>query len=102
MLRGLAERQRIINDNIANVETPRFTARRVEFEDALRSAIEDGTDANITPTVLENNDPRLPNGNNVSVDKEIVALQDTALRYQLGIQAITNKFNGIRAAMRNT
>ena len=102
MLRGLAERQRIINDNIANVETPNFTAKRVEFEDALRQAVERGVGADhVTPTVLSTDDPAMPNGNNVSVDKEIVALQDTSLRYQLAIEAMTSKLNLIRSSYRN-
>ena len=101
MLRGLAERQRVINNNIANVETPNFTAQRVEFEDALREAIQDGGDANVAPTVLNSDDPALPNGNNVSVDTEIVAMQETGLRYQLAIEAMTSKLNLIRSSYRS-
>ena len=102
MLRGVAQRQRTISDNIANLETPNFTAKRVEFEGALRDALESGDSANIMPTIVNTTDPALPNGNNVSVDKEIVALQETALRYQLGIEAITSKLNLIRSSMRST
>ena len=38
-LGGLSTRQRVIADNIANVDTPGFTPTAVEFEDALRAAI---------------------------------------------------------------
>ena len=102
MLRGLSQRQRTINDNIANVETPNFTAKRVEFEDALREALSSGGSANVTPTIVETTDPALPNGNNVSLDKEIVALQENALRYQLGIEAMTSKLNLLRSSMRSS
>lgn len=102
MLRGLAERQRVISDNIANIETPGFIARRVEFEDALTAAIKGGGDANVAPKVLRTNDAALPNGNNVQVDKEVVALQDTQLRYQLAIEAMTAKLNLIRSSMRSS
>lgn len=102
MLRGLSQRQRAISDNIANIETPGFTAKRVEFESALREALASGRSGNITPTTVESNDPALPNGNNVSIDKEIVALQETNLRYQLGIEAMTSKLNLIRSSMRST
>ena len=33
-------RHSVISDNIANVETPEFKARRVDFENALASALE--------------------------------------------------------------
>ena len=38
-LNGLAARQRVIANNVANVETPGFIAGRVSFEDSLREAI---------------------------------------------------------------
>lgn len=100
LLRGLAARQRATADNIANLETPGFTARRVEFEQALTAALKGGGDPNVQPTVVRTNDPALPNGNNVSIDKEIVALQDTSLRYQLAIEAVTSKLNLIRTSIR--
>ena len=44
-LTGLAMRQRVTADNIANIETPGFLAGRVSFEDSLRDAVDDGTPA---------------------------------------------------------
>ena len=41
-LNGLAARQRVIANNVANVETPGYIAGRVRFEDSLRAAIEGG------------------------------------------------------------
>ena len=38
-LRGLSARQRVMADNVANVETPKFLASQVDFEDSLREAI---------------------------------------------------------------
>ena len=102
MLRGLAQRQRTIADNIANLETPNFTAKRVEFESSLRAALASGDSGNVAPTIVGTNDPALPNGNNVSIDKEIVALQETGLRYQLGIEAMTSKLNLLRSSMRSS
>jgi len=102
MLRGLAERQRTISNNIANLETPGFRAKRVEFEGALAQALADGRSADVRPTTVDTGDPALPNGNNVSLDKEVLALQDTGLRYQLAIEAMTSKLNLIRSSMRST
>ncbi|HJQ05004.1 MAG TPA: flagellar basal body protein, partial [Nocardioides sp.] len=38
-INGLAERQNVISDDIANVDTPGFRARSVDFETALKAAI---------------------------------------------------------------
>ena len=42
-LDGLAYRQRVSANNVANVDTPGFTASTVDFEDSLRGALADGT-----------------------------------------------------------
>lgn len=101
MLRGLAERQRVINDNLANVETPGYVAKKVQFEDALLRAVRSG-DGHVTPTVVRSTAPALPNGNNVQIDQEMVALEDTTLRYQLAVEAITAKLSVLRASIRST
>jgi flagellar basal-body rod protein FlgC len=69
-LDGLAARQRVIADNLANSETPGYTAQTVSFENSLSSAIGSGdpTQTSITPGVT--NDVRDGLGNNVSVDGE--------------------------------
>src|SRR3954467_5311638 len=41
-LAGLAERQRVTADNIANVNTPGFLAGRTDFESALSGALRNG------------------------------------------------------------
>ena len=38
-LDGLAARQRIIAQNVANAETPGYTAQNVNFEDSLRARV---------------------------------------------------------------
>ena len=100
-LNGLAARQRVIANNVANVETPGFIAGRVSFEDSLRSAIANGDDAGSTVSVStrSSTDPVNMNGNNVSLDNEVVGLTQTDLAYQLMIQAINQKFGLLRTAI---
>ena len=56
-LDGLATRQNVIADNIANVDTPGFRARAVDFESNLAAALQrgemsaDGVSATTTPTM---------------------------------------------------
>jgi flagellar basal-body rod protein FlgB len=97
-LDGLSLRQRTIADNIANVETPRFLAGRVDFEQALRAAAADGAPA-AAPSVARSLQPTRLNGNNVNLDEETMAAVETGLRYELTVTALTNKYNGIRTAI---
>ena len=99
-LDGLALRQRTIADNVANIETPRFLAGRVDFETSLREAAAEGS-APGAPTTARSLQPTRLNGNNVNLDEETMAAMETGLRYELTVQAITNRFNGIRTAIGN-
>ena len=100
-LDGLAARQRIIAQNLANSETPGYTAQTVNFEDSLqRRASRAATRARRTITTGVTADPPNINGNNVSVDTETIALIDTGLQYQLATQAMNNKFRILHDSMR--
>ena len=100
-LRGLAARQRVIADNVANIQTPGFLAGRVQFEDALREAVTTGGSPALSPTIARSLEPTRTDGNNVNLDTETLSGIDTNLRYQLTTQAIGGKFTHIRTAIGN-
>ena len=109
---GLAMRQRVTSDNIANINTPQFLAGRVQFEDALRQAVEAGagfggqTRAQISraaladeatqPSLARSLEPTRTDGNNVNLDREVISNIDTQLRYQLMLRAMDDQYGGIR------
>ena len=99
-LNGLAARQRIIAQNIANSETPNYIASKVDFESSLRSAIDSGDPWTTAVSTSASDLPPNLNGNNVTVDDETVALTDTNLRFQLMSEAINNKFHILKTSMR--
>lgn len=101
-LRGLAERQRVTADNIANVQTPNFLAGQTDFESSLKAAIAAGGDASgVTPAVTRNTiEPTNTNGNNVSLDTETVIATETGLRYQLTLRALDSEYSTMRIALR--
>ena len=99
-LDGLAARQRIAAQNIANADTPGYTAGRVNFEDSLKSAIDGNDFGGFKVAQSQSNDPANPNGNNVSVDQENVSLVDTGLRFQLMTEAMNNQFHILKASIR--
>lgn len=99
-LDGLAMRQRVIADNIANLQTPGFRAGRVSFESSLASAVADGSGA-VTASVGRSLEPTRLDGNNVNLDTETLQNIDTNLRYQLATQIVDGTFSKLRTAMRS-
>ncbi len=100
-LDGLAQRQRVTADNIANLQTPGFLAGRVDFETGLRGALTSGqTPTATTGTVHRSLEPTRMDGNNVNLDAETVIATETGLRYQLALNALDGKYNVMRTALR--
>jgi flagellar basal-body rod protein FlgB len=97
-LDGLALRQDAIANNIANVNTPGYQAKRVSFEDALAASVKAG-DGHVEATTARSLEPTNVNGNNVNLDTETVSGTDTVLRFQFAAQAVGNEFNWMRAAI---
>lgn len=100
-LDGLALRQRAIADNIANINTPNYHAKRVQFEEALADAVADGH-GQVAATVGTSLEPTRLNGNNVNLDTETLSSIDTMLRYQFATQAVNGSFSSMRTAMRTS
>lgn len=90
-LDGLTEQQQVIANNIANQDTPGFTASQVDFQSSLQSALSDGTSATITTTASPT--PAGPNGNNVVIADQMSAAQQNSLQYQAVVEALTNAFS---------
>jgi flagellar basal-body rod protein FlgB len=100
-LSGLALRQRVIADNIANINTPGYHAKKVQFESALAGAVTDGT-GGAAATVERSLEPTRLDGNNVNLDEETLSNVDTGLRYQLMLRAVDSKFGLLRDALRTS
>ena len=99
-LDGLAARQRAIADNIANINTPGFLAGRVQFEDALASAVAGGETSGSVVNIDRSLEPTREDGNNVNLDRETLLNVDTGLRYSLMLRAADHEYGVLRASMR--
>ena len=98
-LDGLALRQRVIANNVANINTPNFHATRVQFEDELARQVANGNGA-VNATQKLSLEPTRLDGNNVNLDTETLLNVDTVLRYQVATQAVDGTFSSLRTAMR--
>ena len=98
---GLSGRQSAIANNIANIETPGYQARKVTFEEALRGAVAQGqSPAGVTPSMQNSLEPSRLNGSNVNLDEETLSHIDTTMRYQLTLRALDSKYGMLRDAIK--
>jgi len=97
-LDGLALRQRVIADNIANVDTPGFRATSVDFETSLQAAIADGSIVNggVSAQTLPTDTPVGENGNNVDLRKETLGAMQSQFQYQMVTRAVSDHFELIK------
>ncbi|HZR99609.1 MAG TPA: flagellar basal body rod protein FlgB [Chloroflexota bacterium] len=113
---GLATRQRVIADNVANVDTPGFKASHVEFETALRRASGDDVSARLLsyrgdgrwappdatrlePTIALDLSTRREDGNNVDVDRQMLELADTNITYNALASLTSARFGILRTVI---
>jgi len=99
-LGGLQQRVDAIADNMANANTPLYSAKRVKFEDALSSALQNGKSAPETAPYVTGN-LAIPDhqGNSVNLEQEMTDLTKTALARQTLTQGFNYKLGVYRIAV---
>jgi flagellar basal-body rod protein FlgB len=98
-LKAQSERQRVVAHNIANVNTPGFRAGQLDFEGSLAEALSRRNGGVARAQHSATNDPAGLNGNNVSLEKELEALDKSNLHYDALTNALNAKFNRLRTAI---
>jgi flagellar basal-body rod protein FlgB len=100
-LRLVSDRQQMIVSNMANVDTPGYHTKDIDFQSALRQVMNSGGDAQIEPASLELPGlPERPDGNNVNIDREGLMLSQTQLQFQLGVQLVKGHFSHLLTAIK--
>jgi flagellar basal-body rod protein FlgB len=95
-VRGTEQRQSILANNLANVNTPGFKRSDVSFQDALSSALDGGSadpatvDATAYTTSTDSSTSMRADGNNVDVDTESANLAKNQLLFD-SVMAIDTK-----------
>lgn len=88
-------RQRVIADNIANVNTPGFKKSDVNFQQQLKVALDNYAVLDtLEPQVVKVRDTAMKAGqNNVDIDQEMVDLATNTLLYRLATRAKSDRAN---------
>jgi flagellar basal-body rod protein FlgB len=95
-----AQRQALLSSNIANIDTPGYHTRDIDFHGELLRASQEQEDAPTEPFVREV--PGLiarPDGNNVSVDREGLLLSQVQLQFNAASELVKHQFKTINIAI---
>jgi flagellar basal-body rod protein FlgB len=101
-------RYKLIASNLANVDTPGFRTRDLDFHAELErasihsAAEEDGSLAYAAYTPVVRHVRGLlqrPDGNDVSVERESMLLAEAQMKFNLGVQLLKGEFHGIAQAI---
>jgi flagellar basal-body rod protein FlgB len=86
-LDATAARGGVIASNIANIDTPGYHARDVDFRSQLATMMNDNDeDKPAAPRIVEVAGlTERPDGNNVNMDREGLALAQAQLQFQTGV-----------------
>jgi len=100
-LKVTSDRQQMIASNIANVDTPGYHTKDINFQTAMRQVSDDGNDVQLMPASTEVEGlPERPDGNNVNIDREGLLLGEAQLQYQMGVQLIKAEFHRLLSAIK--
>jgi flagellar basal-body rod protein FlgB len=101
-------RLKLITSNLANLDTPGYRTRDLDFRAELaRAGAESFGDergvlqyASYAPAVRPVRGLLArPDGNNVSLERESLLLAETQMKYNLGVQLLKDEFHGISQAI---
>jgi len=117
------ERHEILSSNIANVDTPNYKARDIDFASELKKAVEGerrqhheglALDRTSARHIEGQGDPlpglddallyRIPaqpslDGNTVEMDQERAQFLDNAMNYRIGVSLVNQRVKGLKEAM---
>ena len=110
-------RHKLVSGNIANVSTPGFKSRDVDFHGEMNKALGNKSRVRVTtthpghisghgksdnsPEILVNKTKESNGINNVNIDKEMAGLAQNQIYYTIGARLLANKFNALRTAIRS-
>jgi flagellar basal-body rod protein FlgB len=102
-LKVTTDRQQLVASNMANVDTPGYHTKDIDFHSAMQQVMDGSEGPHLEPASLDvANLPERPDGNNVNIDRESMTLSETQLQYQMGVQLIKEQFHELFTAMKDS
>ena len=92
----LSARQNLVSSNIANIDTPGYKSKDIDFQFEFESLAQGGTPNVIdTPGLITRND-----GNNVSLDRETRLLAENSMRFNMAESLVRSQLLMVRTAVK--
>ncbi len=104
-MQGAVLRNEVIQNNIANADTPGFRRSDVQFESFLKDAIDEASVTGVLdldkvkPIVVEQPFTYRLDKNNVDIETEMVNLYQNSARYDMLISSVNNHYKRINAVL---
>jgi flagellar basal-body rod protein FlgB len=95
---GVSTSQNTIANNLANAETPGFTASETTFQSSLDQALSASGPATAKVTTTPSTAAPASNGNNVSTSDELLAAEKATLQFQTVSESLNAQFRLIAGA----
>ena len=99
-MRGAWQRQTLLTNNMANVDTPGFKREELDFQATLQGALANGESLagvsftpEVEPTAVS------PNGNGVSIEQESALVAENGLDYEALTKMLSAHDETLRAAI---
>jgi flagellar basal-body rod protein FlgB len=95
-----SDRQSMVVNNMANIDTPGYHTRDVNFRAELDRAVGTPEEAGLEPVARKVAGLlQRPDGNDVSMDREGLLLAETQMQFRIGIQFIRSEFHRLVQAI---
>ncbi len=104
-MQGTVLRNEVIQNNIANADTPGFKRSDVQFESFLNSAMEESKTTGVLdldkvkPMIVEQSFNYRLDENNVDIETEMVNLYQNSARYDMLVSSVNNHYKRINAVL---
>ena len=104
------KRNEIISENIANVDTPGYKRKDVQFEDYFNSELKNSRISKLKSRLSNDEDIRVVydnrnysyrlDGNNVDIEREMAIRAENTIRYYTLINRMSSQLNKIRTIIK--
>jgi len=95
-----SQRQTLVSQNVANIDTPGYHTRDIDFRQDLQRA--SAADEEMAGAPLVREVPGLierPDGNNVSIDRESLLMAQNQLQFQTEVALLRSELNRLQMAI---
>jgi len=102
----LATRQKLVSSNIANIDTPGYRTKDLNFQQQLEAAMAQDTSASGPRSAAPLTEESVAgltvknDGNDVNLEREARLLAETAMRFQMASQLVERRINLTKSAIR--